>query len=504
MNEIMLVEERDVEGWRKAVEVLSYRDMKGAEAVRYLNERDACRTFQVAITHVVVPSDASPSVVIKTATGAAPEIYSPDALRAEIAHRSVAWPKSTGVTPGDVLRSARRIAAQTPSLQLLRPSVTGWGRRELGVIPQSAVVGDGEVAALRRNSVAAIVDRAHREVWSAQFHTAARMMFVRDADDFVSLVRSSLNALGEEAPRMSRYSALDDSSRPKVAVLYTDEDLHVAAYVRSHAAVLDRASGEHCDLLVIENPALADPGRFWRSLLSARLYSAWKLLGWADCVPYDRAQAITIADRIGVSFDALPCAVLVSPRDLRAQKVVRLGGDLTADFRTLLSSFQYVGRRERIRGWARGVDTAPSSDPWASPRRKCFLSHAASDRRLVREVAVALQSVGYDIWFDEWEISYGGEIVGRIESGLASCDTVVVFLSPASVASAWVVREFRAALSAHVSTGKFRAIIPVLLEPCEIPPLLMDLRRVSCGREPALIASALADCFREDEESPSS
>lgn len=106
-----------------------------------------------------------------------------------------------------------------------------------------------------------------------------------------------------------------------------------------------------------------------------------------------------------------------------------------------------------------------------------FVSHSSADDSVAGRVANALLALNYPVWYAEWRIEPGDSIVERIEDGLARNDTLVILLSPSSVESAWVRRELNAALMAQLS-GQDVTIVPVLIEKCNIPPTLRDIKRV--------------------------
>jgi len=65
----------------------------------------------------------------------------------------------------------------------------------------------------------------------------------------------------------------------------------------------------------------------------------------------------------------------------------------------------------------------------------------------------------------------GESIPGAINSGLSEAKYFAIVLSKASVASKWVQEELNAALMTQVAQGG-TFILPLLLEDCQIPPLL--------------------------------
>ena len=52
--------------------------------------------------------------------------------------------------------------------------------------------------------------------------------------------------------------------------------------------------------------------RFWRRTLSDSQFQTWGLLQWLLTKPYDKSEAYTIARRLDVDADQLPCIVFLS------------------------------------------------------------------------------------------------------------------------------------------------------------------------------------------------
>ena len=124
---------------------------------------------------------------------------------------------------------------------------------------------------------------------------------------------------------------------------------------------------------------------------------------------------------------------------------------------------------------------------------KVFLSHSSADKDLARRLAHDLESAHIDVWLDQWEIRIGDEFVQKIEQGLDEVEFVIVLLTPASVASEWVDREWRHKVQ-HEAQHKRIAIVPVRGEPCEIPDFLAQRSHadISGGSYPMGLAHLLA------------
>jgi hypothetical protein len=132
---------------------------------------------------------------------------------------------------------------------------------------------------------------------------------------------------------------LISNDRPMLILLYTDEDVNVATYVRTHCDALDRASGKFCDVYCIENPDVVSPPGYWREKLATKTYLLWNLLRWTDTVPYDKNQAYQIANQLDIPLTELPCAVELTKK--RKRQIWRLNGDLTRCFRNIFTHYQY-------------------------------------------------------------------------------------------------------------------------------------------------------------------
>ncbi|MNF65498.1 TIR domain protein [compost metagenome] len=106
---------------------------------------------------------------------------------------------------------------------------------------------------------------------------------------------------------------------------------------------------------------------------------------------------------------------------------------------------------------------------------KVFLSHSSKDKSVVRPVASYLESQGFKVWLDEWEMTPGDSLIEKISEGIEESDKLVVFLTPDSIESNWVKNEVYSGLIMEIAKekglgGKF--VIPVLLRACKVPIML--------------------------------
>ena len=127
-----------------------------------------------------------------------------------------------------------------------------------------------------------------------------------------------------------------------------------------------------------------------------------------------------------------------------------------------------------------------------------FLSHSSSDKEIVRKIAQGLASRGVRVWFDETEIEIGGNIPSEIEKGLTHSRHVILCMPLRFFASDWSEAE-RSGTVFEDPANKRGRLIPLLLEDCEIPPLLAPLKYADFREPDEAILNQLADrCLPAD------
>jgi hypothetical protein len=108
-------------------------------------------------------------------------------------------------------------------------------------------------------------------------------------------------------------------------------------------------------------------------------------------------------------------------------------------------------------------------------RSLLFICHASEDKAFVRRLVRALERRAEHVWFDEREILVGDSIVDRINEALSSTRFVLAVLSPNSVTKPWVMRELNSTLMRQLANEGIR-VLPVVIAPCQVPPLLADIK----------------------------
>jgi hypothetical protein len=104
--------------------------------------------------------------------------------------------------------------------------------------------------------------------------------------------------------------------------------------------------------------------------------------------------------------------------------------------------------------------------------RELFLSHSSRDRGIADRIAEVLKRHGVPVWYSRVNIRGAQQWHDEIGAALRRCDWFAVLLSPNSVGSIWVKREFLFALQQSRFEGK---IIPILLSPCDADQLSWTL-----------------------------
>jgi len=105
--------------------------------------------------------------------------------------------------------------------------------------------------------------------------------------------------------------------------------------------------------------------------------------------------------------------------------------------------------------------------------QKIFISYSRKDMDFVRKLAGDLEAAGYDVWWDITDLQGGDDWVNTIPQAISSSQYVIVVLTPASIESEWVRKEYTQALSLR------KKIVPIMLTSCSIPFALNTINFVN-------------------------
>ncbi|WP_250279774.1 TIR domain-containing protein [Frankia sp. Cppng1_Ct_nod] len=124
---------------------------------------------------------------------------------------------------------------------------------------------------------------------------------------------------------------------------------------------------------------------------------------------------------------------------------------------------------------------------------RLFVSVAGPDRPWARWIGQQLARAGYRVEYDEWSWPAGVSFIERMDQALAQADRVIAVVSPAYLGAETYGREEREAglLLGHTRKG---VLVPILVAPCELPPLLGRLSHISLlGLDEETARSVLLD-----------
>lgn len=135
------------------------------------------------------------------------------------------------------------------------------------------------------------------------------------------------------------------------------------------------------------------------------------------------------------------------------------------------------------------------------PKRKVkvFVSYSSKDKAIVDRIVSDLRNHDIIVWYDKFTIKAGDNIVEKINEGLRDSKYFLVILSPNALSSFWVTEEVSFAILQQIAfKGIF--VIPVLIQECEIPPLLRHRRYVDFRKSYDEGIQQLLDIFGKDSE----
>jgi hypothetical protein len=93
-----------------------------------------------------------------------------------------------------------------------------------------------------------------------------------------------------------------------------------------------------------------------------------------------------------------------------------------------------------------------------------FISYSRRDEDFTKQLKEQLKNAGFDIWIDREDILGGSAWQTAISKAIRECNTLIVVLSPDSVASEYVTKEITLADTHN------KKIIPIMCRTCELSP----------------------------------
>lgn len=104
--------------------------------------------------------------------------------------------------------------------------------------------------------------------------------------------------------------------------------------------------------------------------------------------------------------------------------------------------------------------------------KKIFISYSRKDLTFVEKLAKDLIEAGYDVWYDLTEIEGGDRWAQEIQLGINESEVFAIVVSPNSMASEWVEKEYLFA------SRRGMKIVPLLYELSELPLWLLNIQYI--------------------------
>jgi hypothetical protein len=101
-----------------------------------------------------------------------------------------------------------------------------------------------------------------------------------------------------------------------------------------------------------------------------------------------------------------------------------------------------------------------------------FISYSRRDLSFVEQLVSDLKRTGIDVWYDLSGLEGGSRWRIEIQKAIKNSDFVIVVISPDSVESEWVEREYLFASNLK------KKILPIMYRECELPMSFLDLNYV--------------------------
>jgi len=109
---------------------------------------------------------------------------------------------------------------------------------------------------------------------------------------------------------------------------------------------------------------------------------------------------------------------------------------------------------------------------------KVFVSYKRRSKSepVAETIAHRLSQQHIEVWLDKWEIKAGDSVPSKIGEGFKDSDACLVFLERQYSSSDWCTKEMNTALTKAINENL--TVIPILVEDCDMPELLKDLKPV--------------------------
>ncbi len=104
--------------------------------------------------------------------------------------------------------------------------------------------------------------------------------------------------------------------------------------------------------------------------------------------------------------------------------------------------------------------------------KKIFISYSRHDLNFVEKLAQDLLDAGYEVWYDLSKIEGGDRWAQEIQKGINQSQIFVLVVTPHSIASEWVEKEY------IFASQRGLKVVPLLREHCQLPIWLLNIQYV--------------------------
>lgn len=144
-----------------------------------------------------------------------------------------------------------------------------------------------------------------------------------------------------------------------------------------------------------------------------------------------------------------------------------------------------------------GLGEEHVSENGRTPLPRVFISHSNLDNEFTEGLVADLKKLGAEVWVDFEQIA-SGDFAASINSGLGSCEWVVLVMTPNAIESPWVTNEINAAVNLYTKKKRVRGVIPLVARDCthvDVPPIWDALHSYDATRDYAKAVNGLAQAI---------
>lgn len=107
--------------------------------------------------------------------------------------------------------------------------------------------------------------------------------------------------------------------------------------------------------------------------------------------------------------------------------------------------------------------------------KRVFLSYSSFNKEMATWVATDLKMAGFQVWFDNWEIEGGHNIIDEIGKGIEKADALVMLVSKSYINSIMCKAEWNSYFMTKFKNQP-NSIIPIILDDTIPPTILSSIR----------------------------